>query len=96
MKIEHQFETRRATALREAAQIETMIRDLNQAAARLAADAMAEEKRVGISDPHDTAYPILARVLSVRRENLQATVAALEQRVASLRHIFPELVDFAA
>jgi hypothetical protein len=96
MKIEHHFETRRATALREAKQIETMIRDLNQAAERLGADVVAEERRAGISDPHNTAYPILARVLSVRRENLMATIAVLEQRAASLRQIFPELAEFAA
>jgi hypothetical protein len=96
MTIEHHFETRRTSVEREVQQIETMIRDLNRAAAVLQMDVAAEEKRSGISDPHDTAYPILARVLTVRRENLKATVAALEQRISSLRQIFPEAVEFAA
>ncbi len=96
MTIEHQYDARRRSVLREVMQIETMIRDLNTSAARLQADAVAEETRVGISDPRDTAYPMLARVLTVRRENLKATIAALEQRVQTLRQFFPETLHDAA
>lgn len=95
MTIESQFEARRHSVLREVTQIEAMIRDLTRSAARLQSDAVAEETRAGISDPHDTAYPILARVLTVRRENLKATIAALEQRVETLRQFFPETSDDA-
>jgi len=96
MTIETQFETRRTTVQREVTQIGTMIRDLNQVVRQLETDADLEEKRARIFDPRDTAYPILARVLTVRRDNLKATIGALEQRMASLRRIFPEVANIAA
>lgn len=96
MTIEVQFETRRATARREESQIETLLRDLNRAVATLEADIAAEEARARVSDPADVAYPMLARVLAVRRQNLQTTIALFEQRLATLRQIFPERVRSAA
>ena len=96
MTIEHQFDARRRSVQREVMQIETIIRDLSASFERLRSDVVAEEMRVGISDPHNTAYPILARVLTVRRENLKATIAALEQRLETLRKFFSEPVHDAA
>jgi flagellar protein FliJ len=96
MKIQRQFETKRATALREAAQIDTLIRGLNDAVRKLDADIAIEEERAGISDPANAHYPILARVFAVRRTNLEATIATFEQRLATLRQIFPEIADTAA
>jgi hypothetical protein len=96
MKIQRHFDTKRATALREAAQIETLIRSLNESAGKLDADIAIEEERTGISDPANAEYPILARVLSVRRRNLEATIATFEQRLATLREIFPEDADSVA
>jgi flagellar protein FliJ len=96
MKIQHHFETRRATALKEAAQIDTLIRSLNEAVGRLEADIATEEQRAGVTDQASAEYPILARVLSVRRRNLEATIATFEQRLATLRQIFPEAADSAA
>jgi hypothetical protein len=96
MKIQPQFETRRAIALREAAQIETLLGSLGVSAERLDADIATEEERAGISDPANAAYPILARVLTVRRRNLEATINTFEQRLATLRQIFPEHLDSVA
>jgi hypothetical protein len=96
MRFQPQFETRRAAALREAAQIETLLRSLGENTGRLDADIAAEEERAGISDPTNAAYPILARVLTVRRRNLEATINTFEQRLATLRQIFPEPADSAA
>jgi hypothetical protein len=36
-----------------------------------------------VSDPLNGAYPVLAKSLTVRRENLKRTIAALEERLAS-------------
>ena len=47
MRIQHHFETKRATALREAAQIDTLLRGLNEAAEKLDADIATEEERAG-------------------------------------------------
>ena len=96
MTIRHQFETRRHFVLREVMQIETMIRDLTQTAAALQSSVIAEEARAGISDPHDAAYPILARVLTVRRKNLKVTIDTLQHRVKTLRQFFIEHVNDAA
>jgi hypothetical protein len=73
-----------------------LLRSLNEAVERLASDIIIEQKRAKVSDPANAAYPILARVLAVRRKNLEATIATFEQRLAAFRQIFPEGVDFAA
>jgi flagellar protein FliJ len=96
MKIQPQFETRRAATLREATQIETLLRRLRESAETLDFEVATEEKRVGVSDPANQAYPILARVLTVRRKNLQTTIGTLETRLATLRQIFPDFGDTAA
>jgi hypothetical protein len=90
MEIQHQFETTRTKALQEMAQIETLIQSLQDAVERLEHDITAEEARVGIVDLANVGYPILARVLAVRRENLLATIETVEQRRAALRQIFFE------
>jgi hypothetical protein len=55
-------------------------------------DIAAEEERAQISDRSDVAYPILARTLAVRRDNLRDTIAALEPRLANLAVVsIPEL-----
>ena len=89
MNVEHQFEARRRSVFREVMQIETMIRGMKESAAALQSDVVAEEKRVGICDRQNADYPILARVLTVRHENLKTTIATLEHRVRTLRQFFP-------
>lgn len=43
-------------------------------------DVEHEESRTGVKDLSDPAYPVLARSLRERRDNIRATIAALEAR----------------
>ena len=73
-----------AAALREAEQIRTLIADLDRVVLNLDCDVAAEEERAGVADRSEAAYPILARTLATRRDNLRDTIVALEQRLANL------------
>jgi hypothetical protein len=77
------FDTSEA-AQREAGQISTMISDLDRLVRLLDCDIAIQEERAGISDRSDVAYPILARTLRARRDNLRETVTALERRLSKL------------
>lgn len=45
-------------------------------------DGIAEEEaRTGISDRREPGYPVRARALVARRDNLECTIASLQQRV---------------
>jgi septation ring formation regulator EzrA len=84
MKHLHHFERANDVALREAAQIGTMIGDIDRVVRILDCDIATEEERARISDRSDAAYPMLARTLAARRDNLRDTIAALRQRLANL------------
>ena len=71
-------ETPRGTAAIKKLQIATLIGDLSRKADILTADIEHEQARVGIRDVSDPAYPVLARSLRVRRDNIGATIAMLE------------------
>jgi hypothetical protein len=71
-------------ALKEAEQIKKLIADLDRLVQIIACDIATEEERAWVSDRSDAAYPILARVLAARRDNLRDTITALEQRLSSL------------
>ena len=71
MKTQHHFEIESEDARREVAQIRTMIVDLDRVARFLASDIVIEEERSGAADRSDPAYPILARTLAARRDNLK-------------------------
>jgi hypothetical protein len=73
------------TVLREVAQIRNMIVDLDRSIQILDCDVANEEQRARVSDRSDTAYPILARALAARRDNLRDTIAALEKRLATIK-----------
>jgi hypothetical protein len=47
-------------------------------------DIAAEEERAGIFDRADAKYPVLARALVARRDNLKITIAALAQQLATI------------
>ena len=76
---------RNESALREAAQIRTLISDLERIVQFLNCDIATEEKHVGVFDRSDIAYPLLAGKLAARRDNLVDTIAALEVRVAAIK-----------
>lgn len=71
----------RGTAAIKKLQIATLIGDLSRKADVLTADIEHEETRSGVRDLADPAYPVLARSLRVRRENIGATIASLEAMI---------------
>jgi hypothetical protein len=83
MKHQPHFDTRESTQ-REAILIWRMIADIDRNVRLLDCDITTEEELAGISDRSDAAYPILARMLATRRDNLNDTITALEQRLANL------------
>ncbi len=64
-------------ALKEAHQIRKLIADLDRLVQIIACDIATEEERARVSDRSDAAYPILARVLAARRDNLRDTITDL-------------------
>jgi hypothetical protein len=61
-----------------------MIADINRVVKILDVDIAAEEERSQIFDQTNADYPMLARTIVARRENLKATIAVLETKLASL------------
>jgi hypothetical protein len=74
-------ETLRETAATSRLRIATLISDLTRSMEILTADINHEEERAGIRDLRDPAYPVLARTLTARRDNIGATIGALQVRV---------------
>jgi hypothetical protein len=70
-------------ALNDGAKLRTLISDLNRVVRIFNFDIAMEEERAGVFDPFKAAYPILARTLTARRDNLKETITALEQRAFS-------------
>jgi hypothetical protein len=72
------LETPRRTATINRLQIATLIGSLSRSVALLTVDIEHEEARAGVRDLSDPAYPVLARSLRVRRENIRVTIGSLE------------------
>ena len=85
MKRRYHFGNANSTAMRERARIEALIVDLGRRTQLLEDDIAAEEERARVFNRSDAAYPIAARILAVRRENVKATIATLEKQLASLK-----------
>jgi hypothetical protein len=79
MKPQRHFE--RTTASREELQIGELIADLDRIVHILNSDIAAEEEQAQVFERSHPEYPMLARMLAARRDNLTATIAALEQRL---------------
>jgi hypothetical protein len=77
------LETLRETAAVNRLQIATLIGNLSRSVELLTVDIEHEEARTGVRDLSDPAYPVLARSLRTRRENIRATIASLENLQAS-------------
>jgi hypothetical protein len=75
------LETPRRTAAVNGLQIATLIGSLSRSVALLTVDIEHEETRVGVRDLSDPAYPVLARSLRTRRDNIRTTIGALEALV---------------
>jgi hypothetical protein len=92
MRRQRHFEIASATALREAAVITDMMVHLNRSVCLLDCDIATEEERARISDRSNSGYPILARTLAARRDNLRDTIASLEQRLTTIKAPLVEAV----
>jgi len=84
MKHTHHFGNVGRTSVREANCIGTMIADMRRVVQILDCDVQTEEERSRIFDRSDANYPMLARTLVARRENIKMTIAALEMRLSSI------------
>jgi hypothetical protein len=87
--MKHQYHFGSATPAREALQTKHLIADINRVVQILDSD-IAEQARVFDRSRFD--YPILARTLAARRDNLLGTITALEQRLVNLPADQAELV----
>ena len=76
-----QIETLRRTAAANRFQIATLIESLLRSVELLTVDIQHEETREGVRDLSDPTYPVLARSLRSRRENIRVTIASLEALV---------------
>jgi uncharacterized UPF0146 family protein len=72
------LETIRGTAAVNRLQIATLIANLSRSVDILTADVEHEEARAGVRDVSDPTYPVLARSLSTRRDNIRTTIASLQ------------------
>jgi hypothetical protein len=65
-----------------AMKLQALTADLCWRVQLLESDIQDEEKRTGISNLSNSAYPIFARNLRTRRDNLLATIKMLQSRLA--------------
>ena len=79
MRQPYQAESPDAATCREA-NISALINELDRRVRNLESDIASEEARAGVSNPFNAAYPVLARMMTARRDNLRQTIAALELR----------------
>jgi hypothetical protein len=81
MKHVRHYKNPSEAASREAAQIGTLIADLNRIVEIIDCDIVAEEERAGVSDQSNIPYSMLPSALIARRDNLRDTIAALRLRL---------------
>ena len=62
-------------------QLHALISDLRWRTQMLDADILEEERKAGISDPKNLAYPMLALNLRARRDNIRMSITVLESRL---------------
>jgi hypothetical protein len=72
----------RPNDLRATMKLRALVADLHLRIQVLGTDIHDEEQRANIFDVANVAYPILARNLRVRRDNLLATIKVLESHLA--------------
>jgi hypothetical protein len=62
-------------------QIATLLAELQRAADILAVSVRRHEEQARVSDPRQHQYPMSARCLRDRRENISATIRSLEAQL---------------
>ena len=79
MRTESHFETltKRKLLIRE--RTRKLISDLRRMVQLIETDIESEEEQAGAFDPGNSNYPITARRLRARRDNLTATISRLER-----------------
>ncbi len=78
---------------RKVADIELMISDFNHMAVDLDRQIAVEQERAGVTDVNHYAYPTFAKAAVQRRNNLVASVADLEAKLAAARGQFDEAME---
>ena len=81
MRNQRRLNTTHVTAARDEVQIATLIATLTRSITILSIDIEHEEERARVHNVLNAAYPMLAQTLRARRDNLVATIAALEALV---------------
>ena len=76
MSMQPLFETARETTM-----ISKILADLVRTVQLIECEIAAQEERARVSDRSDVKYPMLARTLIERRDNLKMTIDVLEQRL---------------
>jgi hypothetical protein len=82
MKRRRHSETVVAPDNRERDKLIALLGSLRRTAVALEANIKEEERQTGKHDTAHYAYPITARAWSQQRDNLNVTIAVLEQRLA--------------
>ena len=80
--MKHQRHFEHGNRSREALQTRSLIADIDRVVQILDSDIAAEEEKAVIFDSSQTEYPMLARTLAARRDNLRGTIAALKKRLS--------------
>jgi hypothetical protein len=83
-KMKHQRHFWTGNRSREASQTRKLIADIERVFQLLNIDIADEDEKAAVFDRTQAEYPILARTLAARRDNLQGTIAALKKRVEYL------------
>ena len=83
MKHQYHFGSPNYPLLKEVAQLSALVSNLDRVVRVLDSDIAAEEERSGVSDPNSANYPVLARTMTARRNNLRETIVALERRLSA-------------
>ena len=96
MKIQRHIGIGSGNPRREVEQIRTMILDLDLTVQMLGCEIAAEELQAKRFDAENATYPILAKTLTARRDNLNITIAALEKQLAAIYAALPEAIATAA
>ena len=78
---------------RKVAELDAMINEFNQMAADLDHQIAIEQERAGVSDTNHYAYPMLAKAAIQRRDNLLASAADLEAKLANVRDNLAEAFE---
>ena len=83
MKQQYHSKSPHDAVCNDAAKVRVLINELGRRVRILESDIAREEGLAGVSNPFNAAYPVLARMMTARRDNLKQTIAALEQRLPS-------------